>query len=67
MVCVRAHSRRYSGSCSRVMQPLLLLLLVMVVVVYSGSELFLALFPPCPILQSVDQVTVLCVLFIYPC
>lgn len=36
----------------------------------SGSELFLAaLFPPCPILQSVDQVTVLlcvCVLFIHP-
>lgn len=71
MVCVRAaHSRQYSGSCSGVML-LLLLLLVLVVVAYSalcvsGSVLFLAPFPPCPIMQSVDQVTVLCVLFIYP-
>lgn len=72
MVCVRAHSRQYSASCSGVMLLLLLLLLVVrVVVAYSalcvsGSMLFLALFPPCPILQSVDQVTVLCVLSIHP-
>lgn len=40
-----------------------MLLLLLVLVAYSalcvsGSVLFLALFPPCPILQSVDQVTV---------
>lgn len=50
--------------------PLLLLLLVAVATLsalcVSGSVLFLALFLPYPIQQSVDQVTVLCVLFIYP-
>lgn len=74
-LCVRAHSRQYSGSCSGVMLLLLLLVRAVAAVVaaaaysalcVSGSVLFLALFPPCPILQSVDQVTVLYVLFIYP-
>lgn len=75
MVCVSAHSRQYSGSCSGVMFLLLLLPLVVAAAAaaaaysaccVSGSVLFLVPFPPCPILQSVDQVTVLCVLFIHP-
>lgn len=56
-------------SCSGVMLPSLLLLLLSVLVALatsvlcvSDSVLFLALFLPYPIQQSVDQVTVLCAL-----
>lgn len=58
MVCVCVLSREYSGSCSGVM----LLLVAYSALCVSGSLLFLARFPPCPILQSVDQITVLCAL-----